>query len=163
MQSKTAMQKSRNDGGGGERERKEHLTNVEKKGQPSLQLMPCSGEEEGKQDWKKKDLPGGGGRETLTKRGKRERASSGGNRGEKTVREKLYNTNRETVLVWLQRAAGGNPEVKGRVWGTVGQSHRSLGWAGRRKMLWFLFFSSSSSDHHCVSPCSPPYPPPLHR
>lgn len=60
--------------GGGEEERAPDKRGG--KGQPPLQLMPCSGGGGGEENIRKKrDLPGGGRRETWTNREKRERVS----------------------------------------------------------------------------------------
>lgn len=86
------------------------------KGQPPLQLMPCSGEEEGEEGRKYKERKGIFQVEEEEWLGpsdrerKRERAeagveggkSSGPSTEEEIVWQKLYNTNRKTVLVWKQ-------------------------------------------------------------
>lgn len=59
-------------------------------------------------------------------------------------------------------------EVRGG--GTVWQSHRSTGWAGRRKVLWSLFLLLLLPPYSCAGLCPVPLlsplcapGPPLHR
>lgn len=161
------------------------------KGQPPLQLMPCSGEEEGEEGEEGRKYKGRKGifqveeEERLGPSDReRERVSSGrcrrrkeqwpidrrGNCLAKAIQHKQENSpSVEAEDGWW------TPEVGAG--GTLWQSHRPTSWAGRRKVLWslfFFFFSSSSSSHvravlGCfLPPSSPSYAPlppepPLHR
>lgn len=147
------------------------------------------------QTWRKRPAPppvnamfrrgGGGGVERLEKTGDRAEDKLGPRESEqwqvqkeeravanrekrKPSGKKLYNTNRKQS-VYGSRGVWWTSEGWGR--GTVRQSHRSTGWADRRKSLWSLFLSSfsySCAGLHLTPPPLPPtppspLPPPLHR
>lgn len=119
------------------------------KGQPPLQLMPCfrgmrrmrgrnTKKKEGSLRWRKKSSLD----QVMVRKGGEEGRGSGLSREQEVVWQKLYNTNRKTVLVWKQRTAGGR--LTSGEGGTIWQSHKSTGWATRRKVLWSHFSFSSS-------------------
>lgn len=159
MQSDTEIQEWWRDRGGEERAPDKRGG----KGQPPLQVVPCSGEEE--EEGRKKNRK----EKRWQRRREREWVSSGRVRRRK---EQWPIERRGNCLAKaIQHKQENSPciEAGGGIWwtseveggGTVWQSHRTTGWAGRRKVLWSRLFSSSHFTA-VLGFVSPPSSHPLH-